>query len=117
MVKWYCASALCFNNFKSKDSNGLFIKYYRLPRSESVQKIYMKLFKTSGMNWEKGHIYGAHWSKKERENPNDLPDIIIPDDQYEKICKKHSLAKKKLDSYKNPSDMLKKMIQISKEKI
>ena len=50
MVKWYCASALCFNNFKSKDSNGLFIKYYRLPRSEIVQKIYMRLFKTSGMN-------------------------------------------------------------------
>ena len=108
MVKWYCASALCFNNFKSKDSNGLFIKYYRLPRSESVQKIYMRLFKTSGMNWEKGHICRAHWSKKERENLNDLPDIIIPDDLYEKICKKHSLAKIKLDSYKNPSDMLKK---------
>ena len=50
MVKCF---ALCFNNFKSKDSNGLFIKYYRLPRSESVQKICMNLFKTSGMNWEK----------------------------------------------------------------
>ena len=51
-------------------------------------------------------------SKKERENPNDLPDIIIPDDQYEKICKKHSLAKIELDSYKYPSDMLKKRYKL-----
>ena len=68
MVKWYCASALCFNNFKSKDSNGLFIKHYRLPRSESVQKIYMRLFKTSGMNWEKGHMWSSLEQERERKS-------------------------------------------------
>ena len=79
MVNWSRASALCSNNYKSKDANRQLLKYYRLPRSESIQKVYMELFMTSGMNWGKGHICGAHWSKP-RENSTDLPDIIVPDD-------------------------------------
>ena len=99
MVNWSCASALCFNNYKSKDTNGQLLKYYRLLRSESIQKVYMKLFMTSGMNWGKGRIRGAHWSKP-RENSTDLSDIIVPDDQYDKISEKHALAKKTFESYK-----------------
>ena len=62
----------------------------------------MKLFTTSGMDWGKGHICGAHWGKP-RENSTDLPDIIVPDDQYDKICEKHTLAKNTFKSYKNPN--------------
>jgi hypothetical protein len=115
MVKWSCASVLCFNNYASKDSSGQLLKFYRLPRLESVQKIYMKLFMTSGMNWENGHICGDHWSK-ERENSNVLPDIIIPENQYEKICEKHTLAKKTFDSYKNPNEKLKLRYKTAKRK-
>ena len=32
MVNWLSSSALCFNNYKSKDSNGEKLKYYCLPR-------------------------------------------------------------------------------------
>ena len=115
MVNWSCASALCFNNYQSKDANGQLLKYYHLPRSESIQKVYMKLFKTSGMNWGKGHICGAHWSKP-RENATHLPDIIVPDDQYDKICEKHTLAKKTFESYKNPNDKLKLRYKTAKRR-
>ena len=39
MVNWSCASALCFNNYKSKDANEQLLKYYRFPRSESIHEV------------------------------------------------------------------------------
>ena len=84
-VKWSCSSALCFNDFTSKDCSEKPLKYYSLPREESLQSKYRKIFRTDGMNWNKGHICFAHWSHGERKNINNLPDISIPADQLEKI--------------------------------
>ena len=85
MLNWFCSSALCFNNFTSKDCNG---RYYCLPREESIQSKYRKIFRTDGMNSSKGHICLAHWSHGERKSINDLPDIPISTDQLQKIQKK-----------------------------
>ena len=52
MVNWFCSSALCFNNYKSKASNGNKLKYYRLPRENSeIQSQYKIIFRTDGFNW------------------------------------------------------------------
>ena len=67
MVKWFCSSALCFNNFTSKDCNGRPLKYYCLTREESIQPKYKKIFQTDGINWNKDHICLDHWSHKERK--------------------------------------------------
>ena len=80
MVKWFCTSALCFNNFTSKDCNGR-------PHVESIQSKYRKIFQTDGINWNKGHICSAPWSHGERKSINDLPDIPIPADQLQKFRK------------------------------
>ena len=95
MVKWFCTSALCFNNFTSKDCNGR-------PYEESIQSKYRKIFQTDGINWNKGHICSAPWSHKERKSINDLPDISIPADQLQKIQEKYEAAKTVLKKYKTP---------------
>ena len=82
MVKWFCSSALCFNNYKSRDSNGETLKYYRLPREERIQAEYCKIFQTSGVHWGKGHICSAHWSSGIRKNASNLPDIAVPSDAH-----------------------------------
>ena len=38
------------------------LKYYRLPHEESIQSNYRNIFRTDGINWNKGHICPAHWS-------------------------------------------------------
>ena len=116
MVKWSCASALCFNNYQSKDSNGAPILYYRLPRTDEIKRSYMRLFQTTGMNWKHGHICAAHWSKG-RENASHLPDIIIPTDQYEKILDKYNTAKRTLGLYKTPNENLKLRYKKVKRKL
>ena len=80
MVKWLSSSALCFNNFTNKDCNGWPLKYYRLPREESMQSKYRKIFRTDGMNWNEGNICSAYWSHGERESINDLPEFPISAD-------------------------------------
>ena len=57
MVKWFCCSALCFNNYKSRDSNGETLKYYRLPREERIQAEYCKIIQISVVNWGKKVTY------------------------------------------------------------
>ena len=43
------------------------MNYYRLPREESIQSKYIKIFRTDGMNWNnKGHLCSAHWSYGEK---------------------------------------------------
>ena len=96
MGNCFCSSALCFNNYKSKDSNGDKLKY-RLPRENSeIQSQNKIIFRTYGFklesDWNDGHICAAHSGTGER-NVHDLPDIPIPEDQFEKIknlyyCKK-----------------------------
>ena len=80
MVKWLNLSALCFNNFTSRDCNRWPLTYYRLPREESIQSKYRKIFRTDGMNWNEGHICSAYWSHGERESINDLPESPISAD-------------------------------------
>ena len=80
MVKWLNLSALCFNNFTSRDCNRWPLTYYRLPREESMQSKYRKIFRTDGMNWNEGHICSAYWSHGERESINDLPESPISAD-------------------------------------
>lgn len=92
MVKWYCSSSLCLNNFRTK-KDGKKLKFYRLPTSKKTQSIYTRLFRTTGMNWENGHICGEHWLSGLRPTSDSLPDIIVPETQLAKI-------KKKLDNYK-----------------
>ena len=50
MVKWFCSSALCFNNYTSRNSNGETLEYYRLPREERIKTEYCKIFQTNGVN-------------------------------------------------------------------
>ena len=79
MVHWFCSSALCLNNYKSKDLNGEKLKYYRLPRENSEILSQCKIiFRTDGFNWNDRHICTAHWSTRERKNIHGLPDIPIP---------------------------------------
>ena len=99
MVKWFGSSALCFNNFTSKDCNGRPLKYYRLPREKSIQSKYRKIFKTDGMNWNKGYTRSAHWNQGEKTSINDLPDIPIPADQLQKIREKFETGKNILEKY------------------
>ena len=115
MVKWFCTSALCFNNYRSKDSNGQSLKFYRLPRDKNVQLEYSKIFHTKSINWTQGHICVAHWSTN-RENSADLPDIIIPENQYEIICEKYTKAKRTFELYKSPSNKLRNQLKNAKRK-
>ena len=82
------------------------LKYYRLPREESRQSKYRKIFRTDGLNWKKGHTCSAHWSHGERKSINDLPDILIPADQLQKICKRFETAKNILEKCKFPPQKL-----------
>ena len=85
MVKWFCSSALCCNNFSTRDKNNAPMKYYRLPRNKETPIQYGKILQTSGINWEKGHICAAHWSSGERKNALDIPDVPVPSVQYDKL--------------------------------
>ena len=80
-MNWFRSSALCFNNYKSKDSNGDKLKYYRLSRENSeIQSQYKIIFPTDGFNWNDEHTIAAHWSTGERKNVHDLPDVLTPED-------------------------------------
>ena len=103
MVHWYCSSVLCFNNFKTVDSQGQKLKYYRLPRGNVLQAKYKRFFKTDGFNWKTGFICSTHWSSGERKSPSDLPDIAVPKEQYELIKKKYERAKATADSSNKPT--------------
>ena len=93
-MKFHCSSSLCFNNFLSKDINGMPMKFYRLPRDESIQSEYRKIFKTDGMNWDNGRICAAYWSCGERNGSKHLPDVPVPEDQLQKLKEKCLKAKK-----------------------
>ena len=116
MVKWSCASVLCYNNYKTKDVNGEAIKYYRLPADENIRLLYGKMFKTSGINWSRGHICGAHWVTGERKSSNDIPEIAVPEDQLQKITEKYHRARNLLKRYKNPPSAIKTRYNAAKRK-
>ena len=103
MVHWNCSSALCFNNYKTLDSNGEKLKYYRLPKEKKVQADYQRIFKTADFNWKIGYICAAHWSSCERKSPNQLPDIPIPKKQYELLKLKYRRSKRTFEKAENPT--------------
>ena len=83
MVIWFCSSALCLNNYKSKDSNGEKLKYCFPKENSEIQWQYRIIFRTDGFHWDDGHMCCLleYWVKKK----HDMPDIPIPKDQFEKI--------------------------------
>ena len=117
MVNWFCFSALCFNIYKSKDSNGDKLKYYRLPRENSkIQSQYKIFFQTDGFNWNDGHICTADWSTGEWKNLHDLPDTSIPEDQFEKIKQKYITVKNVKNKYKNPTQKIQSQYKKAKRR-
>ena len=115
-MKFHCSSSLCFNNFLSKDINGMPMKFYRLPRDESIQSEYRKIFKTDGMNWENGRICAAHWSCGERNGSKHLPDVPVPEDQLEKLKEKCFKAKKRFDTLADKDGKIKESYKNAKRK-
>ena len=92
------------NNCKSKDSIGEKLKHYCLPRENSeIQSQYKIIFRTDRFNWKDRLICAAHWSTGERKIMHDLPDIPIPENQFEKIKQKYITAKNIKNKYKYPT--------------
>lgn len=91
------------------------MNYYRLPRDLKIQKEYEKLFKTKGFNWKKGHICCEHWTTKQRDSPDHLPDVIVPDGQLQKI--KEFVERAKLRNLKKPCSKNKKNLVLANRKL
>ena len=98
MVKWFCCSAFCTNNFRTRNPQGESIKFYRLPRDPEVQAAYTRILQTTGINWHSGHICAEHWSRGYRENASaDFPDVPVPASQLVTLKKKLKQAKAQLE--------------------
>jgi len=68
IVRWFCCSAFCTNNFRTRNPQGESIKFYCLPRDPEVQATYTRILQTTCINWHSGRGY--------RENASaDFPDI------------------------------------------
>jgi len=98
MVKRFCCSAFCTNNFRTRNPQGKSIKFYRLPCDLEAQATYTRILQTTGINWHSGHICAEHWSRGYRANAStDLPDIPAPASQLETLEKKLKQAKAQLE--------------------
>ena len=98
MVKWFCCSAFCTNNFRTRNPQGESIKFYRLPRDPEVQAAYTRILRTTGINWHSGHICAEHWSRGYRENASaDFPDVPVPTSQLVALQEKLKRAKAQLE--------------------
>ena len=117
MVHWNCGSALCYNNYKTKNSKGQHLKFYRLPREEATQREYQKLFKTSGFNWKSGYICSAHWINEERKSTSHLPEIIIPSDQMELLQLKFNRSEKRHKALIKPNAKITNAYKTAKNKL
>ena len=94
MVKWFCCSALCTNNFRTRNPQGESIKFYHLPRDPEVQAAYTRILRSTGINWHSSHICADHWSRGYRENAHaDFPDVPVPASQLVALQKKLKQAK------------------------
>ena len=101
MVKWSCGSSLCFNNFSTDLEKKTNLRAYGLPSDESMQRKYQAFFKTTGFNWERGHICNEHWSSE--KDQYDMPDIILTKKMYETIKDKYEKARKRFTGAKKPT--------------
>ena len=84
-MKWSCCSALRFNNHRTSDALGNKLKFYRLPRSNELQREYSRILQTTGINWNSAHISSQHWSKGFRKNVEDLPDVPAHQSQIARL--------------------------------
>ena len=116
MPHWSCSSALCFNNFTTRDDNGNPLKYYKLPTDSETQAEYVRFFKTTGFNWEAGYICAAHWSGGEREDPKDLPDVLLPSGHLELLKTKYERASGYVKVAKDPTSDQKLALKRAREK-
>ena len=98
MVKWFCSSTLCYNNFRTRTSNGEPLKFYRLPRDAKIRCEYKKILKTEGINWKSGHICCEHWSERMKKDNNDLPNLTVPSTQIPIIEKYIKKLKKDMEN-------------------
>ena len=115
MVKWFCCSAFCNNNFRTRNSKGEPIKFYLLPRDAKVQVAYTRILQTSGIKWHSGHICAEHWSRRCKESvSSDLPDIPVPASQSVTLEKKLNKAKAQLKRKTTKADKL-KVLQLERK--
>ena len=114
-MKWFCSSALCYTNSRSKTGAVDKIKYYRLPKDSETQNNFQKILITTGINWEQDPICAKHQTKGYRENTEDLPDIIALSCQTLKTEKKRENILKKI--LKNPSLKLRKILRNLEQKL
>ena len=105
MVNWFCSSAFCYNNFRTKAGT---IKYYKLPKDLNLQQEYRRILKTDGINFKRGYICGEHWSSGERTNIHVLPDIVVPPSQIVVMNSKIEKLKNRISKMKNAPDDEKK---------
>ena len=98
IVRWFCCSAFCTNNFRTRNPQGKSIKFYRLPCDPEVQAAYTRIVRTTGINWHSGHICAEHWSRGYRENSSaDFPDVPIRASQLVALQKKLKQARAQLE--------------------
>ena len=103
MVRWFCSSALCFNNHNSLHDKGKPIKAYRLPRNPQVQAEYRNILKNSGFSWKNGHICAEHWQNGVRMDTNDLPNVAVSSSQVDGHRIKYENALKAVNAATNVS--------------
>ena len=60
----------------------------------------------AGFNRNDEHTCPANWSTWERKNVHHLPDILIPEDQFEKMKQKYITEKDVKNKYKNPTQKI-----------
>ena len=93
------------------------VNRYRLPTDEDTQKAYQLFFKTtSNINWKTGYICGAHWTSGVRQNPKDLPQIVLPPGQFELIKTKYERAKHTFKAAAKPTTVQRKTYVNAKNK-
>ena len=116
MVKWFCSSPLCYNNFQTRTSNGEPLKFYRLPRDAKIQNTkYKKILKTEGINWKSGHICCEHWSEGMKKD--NLPNLTVPSTQIPIIEKIYQKAKERYGKLKLPTNTDKLKLKELKRKL
>lgn len=117
MVNWFCGAALCFNNFRTKTTNGERIKFYRLPKDVSIQKEYIRVLNTKGMNFRNGHICCEHFSSGIRELCTDIPNIAAPPSQIAIMERKYENALAKITKSGKTTEADKKHLKGLKRKL
>ena len=92
-----CCSALCFNNHRTSDALGNELKFYRLPRSTELQREYLRILQTTGINWNSAVLTSVRSTggKGFREHFEDLPDVPAHESQIARLRIKLEKARRR----------------------